>query len=75
MNNNGKILLALLGGIAIGAVAGILMAPGKGSETRKKVDDAARKFGEKAKEKVKEGMKMASGFSSKVNGEAEDLDI
>jgi gas vesicle protein len=75
MNKNAKILAALLGGVAIGAAIGFLLAPGKGSETRKKVADAAKKFGEKATEKAREGMKMASGFSSKVNGEAEDLGI
>jgi len=71
MNNNSKIILALLGGVAIGAAIGILLAPDKGSETRKKMADAAKDFGDKAKEKVKEG--MASAFKSKVNGEAEDL--
>ena len=72
MNNNVKILAALLGGIAVGAAIGILFAPDKGSETRKKMADAAKGFGDKAKEKVKEGMKMASGFRPKVNNEVED---
>ena len=32
-----KIALGVLGGIAAGAVAGILFAPAKGTETRKKI--------------------------------------
>ena len=75
MNSSSKVLLAILGGVAVGAVIGILFAPGKGSDTRKKVADAAKDFTDMATEKMKEGMKMASGFKSKVNGEAEDFAV
>lgn len=36
-NNTGNTLIALLVGASIGAVAGILLAPDKGSNTRKKI--------------------------------------
>ena len=38
-NNNGKLISALLVGAAIGGALGILLAPDKGSETRKKISD------------------------------------
>ena len=37
--STGKIVLGTLAGLAIGAVAGILFAPDKGSVTRKKIMD------------------------------------
>lgn len=36
MNTN-KVILGVLGGVAIGALAGILFAPAKGSKTRKRI--------------------------------------
>lgn len=35
--NSGKVLLGVLAGIAVGALVGTLLAPDKGSETRKKL--------------------------------------
>ena len=35
--SSGKIALGVLAGLAAGALAGILLAPAKGSETRKKI--------------------------------------
>jgi gas vesicle protein len=52
--NSGKVVLGVLAGVAVGAVLGILFAPDKGTETRKKisrkgedaVDEIAEKFDE-----------------------------
>lgn len=49
--STGKVLLGILAGIAAGATLGILLAPDKGSNTRKKIlkkgDDYAEELGSK----------------------------
>ena len=42
---NAKGILAFIGGIAIGAAAGILLAPEKGEETRAKIIDYLKEKG------------------------------
>jgi gas vesicle protein len=41
MDNSGKILTALLLGTAVGAVAGLLLAPESGNKTRRKLSSTA----------------------------------
>lgn len=52
--SSGKILLGVLAGIAVGATLGILFAPDKGSNTRRKIaqksDEYAGELGEKFNE-------------------------
>src|SRR5687768_12159307 len=52
MSNNGKILWAVLAGAAVGAVAGILFAPAKGEDTRKRIGDQAKKLTDGVKDLV-----------------------
>jgi gas vesicle protein len=51
MNNTGKILTALAAGVVAGTLLGILIAPDKGSATRKKITDS--------KDKVQDDIKTA----------------
>ena len=70
-NNTGNTLLALLAGAAIGAVAGILMAPDKGSKTREKIKDGF----DDAKESLKNKFNSAKEqFKSKAADSQFDLE-
>ena len=40
MTNKSKIILSMMASAAAGAAMGVLMAPGKGSDTRKKIRNA-----------------------------------
>ncbi len=54
MKNYSKITLFLLTGIAVGAVAGLLLAPAEGAETRKQLSKKAKKLKKKFKETASE---------------------
>ena len=52
MNRTGKIITAFAAGAAAGAILGILFAPAKGSDTREKIKDKAKKFTGDLEEKL-----------------------
>lgn len=49
--SSGKVLIGVLAGVALGAVAGILFAPDKGSSTRKKISEKKDKYVDELEEK------------------------
>jgi gas vesicle protein len=60
MENTAKILTAFVIGAAAGALLGIMYAPDKGSETRKKINEEGKKMTDAIKNKyndVREKMK------------------
>jgi hypothetical protein len=64
-----KALLGVAAGIAAGAIIGILFAPDKGRETRKKIyrkgEDLADELNDKIEQKFEE---LTKGLSSKIFG-------
>jgi len=75
--DNGKVVISIVAGVAVGALLGILFAPAKGSETRKKisgkgldsVDDIRNKLADLLSTSYKE---EASDFYEKGKKEASD---
>ncbi|MFB6257224.1 MAG: YtxH domain-containing protein [Flavobacteriales bacterium] len=55
MNNTGKVFFAALTGAVAGGVAGVLLAPEKGEETRKKLTKEAQKAREELNDLVEKG--------------------
>jgi gas vesicle protein len=51
--NTGKAALGILAGLATGAILGILLAPDKGSNTRRKIIGKGEGYVDDAKKKVK----------------------
>jgi gas vesicle protein len=71
----GKALLGVLAGMAAGAALGLLFAPGKGSETCKKVsrkgEDLAEALNDRIDEKFDELMSAITGTTGKPERQRE----
>lgn len=65
--NTSKILTALIVGAAAGAVLGILYAPDKGSETRKKVNEEGKKMSDAIKNKFNEVKEKMASAKDDIN--------
>ena len=77
MNNNVKIIVAVAAGIAVGAALGVLFAPDKGSETRKKMNDEGKKLYDDVKDKFRRGKEkfndLREDIEQKVKEKAEEF--
>jgi gas vesicle protein len=73
MSNNSKVLIGFLVGAAVGGALGLLLAPDKGSETRRKIvetgsdiGDSIAEFGDSVKDKFNEVVDGVKGSFSKT---------
>jgi len=77
MNNTTKILVAFAAGALAGAALGILFAPDKGSETRKKIGEEGKKIADSMKNKFLAGKEkfdnLKEGVRRSVKEETEEF--
>ncbi|NGM73910.1 YtxH domain-containing protein [Sphingobacterium sp. SGL-16] len=66
MKDSGKVVTALLAGLAAGAVLGLLFAPEKGSETRDKINDSLSDLADAIKERAEQQIDQLNELKEKV---------
>jgi len=66
MNDNTKVVIALLAGVAAGAALGILFAPDKGNETRDKLSESLKNLGDSIRETAANEIDNLVGMKDKI---------
>jgi len=70
MTNSNKIILGLVGAAAVGIAVGILLAPEKGSDARKKIAETANDIASRVGEWVNSGKEKAEDLANTVGQRA-----
>lgn len=71
--NTGKVILSIAVGVAAGAVIGVLLAPDKGSETRRKISDKGNEYADELKSKFSDFVESILDKCDTLKSSAEDL--
>jgi gas vesicle protein len=72
MNSTGKVLLAIIGAAAAGAIIGMLVAPEKGSDLRKRVSDTAGDWSNQLSQLLAQGKEQLQHLKNTATNEAEN---
>lgn len=71
--SSSKVLLAFIAGAAVGAVAGVLLAPDEGKNTRKKIAGKASELSGTIKDKMNDFIDGLKEIYSTSKNEAEEM--
>jgi gas vesicle protein len=73
MNSTGKVLLAIIGAAAAGAIIGMLVAPEKGSDLRKRISDTTGDWASQLSQLLAQGKEQLENLKQSAMGEGENL--
>ncbi len=68
-----KIILGVLGGVAVGALMGVLFAPEKGDKTRKKIMEKSNDYADELKDKLDSLLGTVTSKVDKMRKEGESF--
>lgn len=74
MNNSAKILTAIAAGVAVGAILGVLFAPDKGVETRRKINSQGEKLAEDLKSKFRKGKEKLNELKVDIEKKVNEME-
>ncbi len=74
MENTGKLVTGVFAGIVIGAIAGVLLAPKKGTETQQDIRDKLSELKTKIEDLIVEGETITSKKIEELKLEIKDLE-
>ena len=69
MNSTSKTILAVMGAAAVGAIIGMLVAPEKGSDLRRKITDATGDWTTQLSDLLAQGKEQLNNLKNKVSSE------
>jgi gas vesicle protein len=72
--NSSKILLGFIAGAAVGGLLGVLFAPDKGEETRRRIAERGADLGDAVKDKFNDMVDGVRDGISSVRRKAEDVE-
>jgi gas vesicle protein len=70
MNSTSRTILAVMGAAAVGAVIGMLVAPEKGSDLRRKITDATGDWTNQLSDLLAQGKEQLNNLKNKATAEA-----
>lgn len=70
MNSTSKTILAVMGAAAVGAVIGMLVAPEKGSDLRRRITDATGDLTTQLSDLLAQGKEQLNNLKNKTTGQA-----
>jgi gas vesicle protein len=73
MNSTGKVILAIIGAAAAGAVIGMLVAPEKGSDLRKRISDTTGDWASQLSQLLATGKEQLQNLTNTAAAEGENV--